>query len=123
MKTLTLALVLVLFGFGEAGADDLGLYCVELRPCPQFRGITMQLYSWSDYDLLHVGDIVRVDLWNITSNQASCGAGYQQYQHRTTLLSSCTGSFVSTEGWMFFESDRSGEKFEVISIDPWPPGP
>ena len=119
MKTLPLALVLALSGFGQASADELNLYCVELRPRPcEINALTTnQLYNW--YGPLHVGDIVFVEFWNHTNQGATCEPGGQQYQHRTVLLSSCGGPGVSNEGWMFFYSNHHGEEFEVVSVNPY----
>jgi hypothetical protein len=127
MKTLTFALVLTLslvcsetpFGLGEASAgDELSYYCVVLRPCASFRNYTTQIYSWFDKDQLEVGDFVLVSFFDKGSNQLTCQKGQlQNWIHRTYLLSSCTGSTVSSEGWMYFNSDHDGEKFEIMSID------
>jgi hypothetical protein len=125
MKTLTLVLVLALSGFGQVGAEELSLYCVELRSCEVpvpcgGCGITNHVYSWFDSDQLHVGDIVRVDYWTYSPTGATCQSGQEQRnQHRTVLLSSCTGSSVSNEGWMFFNSNHNGEKFAVVSVSPY----
>jgi len=118
MKTLLVAFVLTLLGFSQVNAET--YYCIELRICGTNSVTSYHPYLWLDNQLLQVGDIIRIDYWSITGTGFECGGPELHYQHKAMRLpSSCDSTPGTHKGWVWFDGNEDGDRFEVVSIGPY----